>query len=330
MQRVPAVLLVVLVTLSFAAPAMSQGRSEVPVTLGFSVDGRAAWLYVGMYRGYFSQEGLSVRVLRGFGTEAAAQTVDQNRFLFGVNIDLTSVMVLRQRGSDVKGVMVINARSPHGLQAFADKNLRTPKDLEGMSIGLQPGTAGARMLPIFLRVNNVDPTKVRIVPLSSDVYVSAFLSGRIDVINGFYDALYQTVRLQGEKRGRPLAALWNKDWGLDTYGTLLIAKEATLRDRPDLVRRFMRAAKRSIDAAKADPEKAITMMRVSVPEVDAELALAQWKALLEIGEDGKTPRGCADLRRMQQSVDTYREAFEITEPMTAGSVFTNDFMSWCK
>jgi len=314
-----------------ALPAASQGQTEVPVTLGFSIDGRAAWLYVGMYRGYFSQEGLKVRVFRGFGTEAAAQTVDQGRFAFGVNIDLTSVMILRQKGSDVKGIMVINARSPHGVQAFADvKNLRTPKDLEGLTIGLQPGTAGARMFPIFARVNNVDLSKVHIIPLSSDVYVAAFLSGRIDVINGFYDALYQTVRIQAEKRGRSLAALWNKDWGLDTYGTLLIAKEQTLRERADLVRRFLRAAKRAIDAGKAEPEKAITMMRVYVPEVDPEVSLAQWKALLEIADDGKTPRGCADMRRMQQSVDIYREAFEISEPMAASSVFTNEFMSWCK
>lgn len=330
MSRFVAVILGSLVALSGMVAQAQGAEVQVPVTLGWAVDGRAAWLYLGLNRGYFAQEGLNVRVHRGYGDPAAALTVDQGLFVFGVNIDLSAVINMRHTKSDIKGVMVVEARSPIGFQAFAEKGVRTPRDFEGHSIGLQPGTVGEKVFPILAKINGVDLGKVRIVSLSGDVYVPTFMAGRVDLISGFYDALYPVLFIRTKKAGKPLTAVWAKDWGLDTYGSMIVAKERTLREQPDLVRRFLAAARRSWDAAKADPAGAIRAMIADTPELDAEIALAQWTALLEIAEDKLAPPGCASPQKLQQSIDTYREAFNIPEAVAARDILTTEFLSWCK
>lgn len=318
---------------SAAPPAGAQEKTAVPVELGWTTDGRAAFLYLGIEAGIYAAEGLDVRVHRGRGAVAMATDISQGRFPFGVNTDLAAILPLRQKGSDIKGIMVMNARSPHGFQAFAEKNVRTPKDFEGRSVGLQPGSLGEKLFPMLANANGVDLSKVRIVPLSGDVYVPAFLEGRIDLISGLYDAVYQAVRLRAEKRGKALTAVWFKDWGLDTLGNLIVAREQTLREQPDLVRRFLRASKRALDATRADPGQALSAILKHTPELERDITQAQLQAFLELAVDpdaGPGRIGCADAKKLQRSVDLYRQALEIGAPVPPEQTFTNEFMEWCR
>ncbi len=303
---------------------------EVPVTLTWAVDGRAAWLYAGLRHGFFEQEGLNVRVHRGYGDPAAALTVDQGRFLFGVNIDISTLVNMRTTKSDVRGIMMLEARSSLGFSAFADKGLRGPKDFEGRSIGLQPGSAGEKVFPLLAKRNGVDLGKVRIVSLSGDVYVPTFMAGRVNLISAYYDGFYPSLAIRAKKQGKQVTAVWAKDWGLDTYGVMIVAKERTLREQPDLVRRFLGAAKRSWDAAKADPAAAVQSVRAHIPELDPEVTLAQWNALLEISEDGLAPAGCVAPQKLQRSLEVYREAFGFAEAVAPRDVLTTEFMPWCR
>lgn len=314
-------------------PAGAQEKTPVPVELGWTMDGRAAFLYLGIESGDYAAEGLDVRVHRGRGAMAMAIDISQGRFPFGVNTDLSAILPLRQKGSDLKGIMVMGARSPFGFQAFAEKNIKTPKDFEGHSVGLQPGSLSEKLFPLLAKANGVDLAKVRIVPLSGDVYVPAFLEGRIDLISGLYDAVYQAVRLRAEKRGRALTAVWAKDWGLDTLGNLIVAREQTLREQPDLVRRFLSASKRALDATRADPAKALSAILKHNQELEADITQAQLQAFLELAVDaeaGSGRMGCAAEKKLQRSVDIYRQALEIGAPVPPEQAFTNEFMAWCR
>ncbi|HEY7678265.1 MAG TPA: ABC transporter substrate-binding protein [Candidatus Methylomirabilis sp.] len=314
-------------------PAAAQEKTAVPVELGWTTDGRAAFLYLGIETGTYAAEGLDVRVHRGRGAVAMATDVSQGRFLFGINTDLSAILPLRQKGSDIKGIMVMNARSPHGFQALAEKNIRTPKDFEGHSVGLQPGSLGEKFFAMLVAANGVDVAKVRIVPLSGDVYVPAFLEGRIDLINGLYDALYQSVRLRVEKRGKAITSVWAKDWGLDTLGNMIITREQTLREQPDMVRRFLRASKRALDATRADQAAALNAILKHNQELERDITQAQLQAFLELAVDpdaGPGRIGCADGKKLQRSVDIFRQALGIGTPVPADQAFTNEFMEWCR
>ncbi|MBI2201881.1 MAG: ABC transporter substrate-binding protein [Armatimonadetes bacterium] len=223
--------------------------------------------------------------------------------------------------------------SSFGFQSFTEKNIKTPKDFEGHSLGLQPGSMTEKLFPILAKVNGVDVSKVRIVPLSGDVYVPAFLEGRIDIMSGFYDSLYQVVRFQAEKRGKRLTSVWAKDWKLDTVGSMTVAREKTLREQPDLVRRFLRASKRALDATRADPPQALAAVLKHNPELNPDITQGQLQAFLELMPDPEVrteKTGCALETKVQRTAEIFRQAMGVTEPVSAAQVFTNEFMEWCR
>lgn len=316
-----------------ASPAIAQEKTAVPVGLVWVTDGRSGFLYLGIERGFYAAEGLDVRVHRGRGGMALAIDVSQNVFPFGALADISVILPLRQKGSDVKGIMMTGARSSFGFQSFTEKNIKTPKDFEGHSVGLQPGSMTEKLFPILAKVNGVDVSKVRIVPLSGDVYVPAFLEGRIDIMSGFYDSLYQVVRFQAEKRGKRLTSVWAKDWKLDTVGSMTVAREKTLREQPDLVRRFLRASKRALDATRADPPQALAAVLKHNPELNPDITQGQLQAFLELMPDAEVraeKTGCALETKVQRTVEIFRQAMGVTEPVSAAQVFTNEFMEWCR
>jgi NitT/TauT family transport system substrate-binding protein len=166
---------------------------EIPVTFTWVMDGRLAWLYFGVQQGFFEQEGMNVKIHRGSGEYNAALAVDQGRFLFGVSIDTSTLVQMRTTKNDVRGIMVLESRPAMGYSAFADKGIRTPRDFEGRSIGLQPGSASEKVFPVLAKINGVDLAKVKIVSLSGDVYVPTFMAGRVDLISAWYNGFYPSL-----------------------------------------------------------------------------------------------------------------------------------------
>ncbi len=313
--------------------AAAQEKIAVPVGLVLATDGRSGFLYLGIENGFYAAEGLDVRVHRGRGGMALGIDVSQGVYPFGALADLSVIVPLRQKGSDLKGILMTGARSSFGFQSFAEKNIKTPKDFEGHSVGLQPGSMTEKFFPMLAKANGVDLSKVRIVSLSADSYVAAFLEGRIDLMSGFYDALYQVVRFQAKKRGKSLTSVWAKDWGLDTLGSMIVAREQTLREKPDLVRRFLRASKRALDATRSDPPKALAAVLKHNPALDRDITQGQLEAFLDLMVDpevGPEKIGCATEAKVQRTVEIYRQALDITQPVPAAQVFTNEMMEWCR
>jgi NitT/TauT family transport system substrate-binding protein len=316
-----------------AAPAQSAQPIDVPVQLAFTPGGMAAWAYLGIDKGYFTEQGLNVTVARGTGGYSTAQNVDQGRYTIGVQIDLGSLVALRQQGpSDTRGVMILDAMSPFGLQSFADKPVATPRDFEGKTIGIQPGSIDSLFFPAFCRANGCDISKVNVVDLAGDVYVPSFLQGKVDIISGYYDGLYPPVRQAAEKQGKQLTAVWARDFGMDAYRPLLIASGKAIKEQPDVVRRFVAVAKRAYDEMAADPAVAVEAMLKLQPELDRAVALEQARNHVELAKDETTlvrGLGCANPDKLRRTAEYFNNLYQVANPVAAEQLYTAEFTTWC-
>ena len=313
------------------APAVL-AQQTIEVQLAFSPGGRDAYLYVGEEKGYFAAEGLKVNITAGNGGVNMARNVDQRQFFIGNGADLSALLPLRAAGSDLVGVMVLNAQSPYGFQSFASKGITTPKAMEGFTIGIEPGSMGERILIMLMGINGADYSKINVIPMDGSQYVGALLSGQIDIISGFADSLYGVVKVRAAQRGETLNAIWAGDWGLDTYGTFVVVKEETLRNEPELVEAFLRAAKRAVDDVKANPAEAAKIMAGQLVGAGEQVVLAQGEEGLAGAFDETSAAlgfGCANMDKMQRSVDVFAEALEL-DSVAASTLFTNDYMAWCR
>jgi NitT/TauT family transport system substrate-binding protein len=307
-------------------------QTSMPVQIAFSPSGRDVMLYVAMEKGYFAEAGLDVTVATGDGGGNMARNTDQGQFLIGHGVDFSVLLQMLEAGSDLKGIMVLNARSPYGFQSFAEKGITTPKDFEGASIGIEPGSIGESILRLLSEVNDVDYEAIDIIPMDGSVYVQSIMQDRMDMISGFRDSLFGVVKFQADLQDRELNAVWASDWGLDTYGTLIVAKEQFLQEQPEVARGFLEALRKAVEFSRENPDEAVAITARQVTGLNPAIVRIQLDEWLATAQDQTTEEqgiGCASMEKAQESIDVFREALGMEEPVSAEELFTNEYMTWC-
>jgi ABC-type nitrate/sulfonate/bicarbonate transport systems, periplasmic components len=294
--------------------------------------GRESWLNLALERGYFKDEGLNVKITTGEGGVDALRNLQQGLFDLTIDPDASAGLTLLGEGADIQAIMLLNAYAPYGFQSFASKGIKTPKDFEGHSVGLEPGSIGEQIFAALAKINGFDLAKVKKTSVSPDLYTTAFLQGQIDIVSGFIDAIYPVVLFQAKQENIELSSIWAKDWGIDTYGGMIWAKKSTLQDHPDAIQGFLRAAKRGMEAGAAEPAAAVQATTKAFEALNPEIVALQWDAWLSWAKDATITAkgyGCADMVKMQSTVDTFESAMSMTKPILAADFFTNKFMDWC-
>jgi len=133
-----------------------------------------------------------------------------------------------------------------------------------------------------------------------------------------------------ELRGRKVNRISFPDYGVNLYSTNLIVNEAFMKDRPDVVRRFVRASLRGWDYAVAHPEEAVSIFHAGHPESDLAFCRANFESLIPILSGPDTERmgfGAQSAERWAHTQDTLFDLKRIERKTDVAALFTNEFLS---
>lgn len=233
-------------------------------------------VYVAQERGYFREQGLELDIRHSAGSSEHVQLLATGRVQFSTG---SAPDVLKRVATADVPLVAIAQIGQRGEQAFAvraDSPIRGPKDWEGKLVGYK-GTVSADYLAI-LRAAGVDRSKVREVSVGFDPRV--LIEGRVDVYPVFESNEPDTLA----RLGVPVRLFHPADFGIPSLGLTFITTRDMVDTKPDLVRRFLRAALRGLDDAVKDRETAVAItMRYATGEdpahqrymLEAEIAAAQ-------------------------------------------------------
>jgi NitT/TauT family transport system substrate-binding protein len=240
------------------APALSaaQGRPLQSVTVVLDWDGAQPqhmpyWL--ARERGWYAEQGLSVRIQPGRGSGQVAQLVAAGQAEFGQMTPVVLAQTVAKQKAPLKMVGVTFQRDTIALKYFKASGIKTPKDLEGRTVGLVPGTVNELLWGAFARAAGFDTEKVKVVGADFRTYASSFAAGQIEATNsllGYHD----NVRLT--RQGRAVGEFVYSDY-LPMVGFGLVTSTRTLTERPELVRRMVRATQKAWDHLLRSPREAV-------------------------------------------------------------------------
>jgi NitT/TauT family transport system substrate-binding protein len=194
--------------------------------------------YYAQDMGFFKEHGINVEFVVNNAGAIALAAVAGN----GVDIGVANPVSVAQ--AYVKGVPIsvfaggglYTAASPATLLVVPKNSpLRTPKDLEGKTIGL-PGLGDQLQaaMSIWLQKNGADPAKVKYVEVNPPtVMLAALAQGRIDAATPPEPIMTQSLQNDARIFGDPFAAV-----GPRFFIGLWIARTDWLKTNPDLARRF--------------------------------------------------------------------------------------------
>src|SRR5881392_4145219 len=118
--------------------AMAQGKDKVVLLLNWYTYSEHAPFYLGKERGFYDQEGIDLDIQEGRGSGVTVQAVAANTATFGY-VEVPTMIKAAAKGAPVKSVGVALQLSPMSVMGFADKNIRTPKDIAGKTVAITPG-----------------------------------------------------------------------------------------------------------------------------------------------------------------------------------------------
>src|SRR5918993_1519469 len=148
--------------LGFAALAPAGALESATLQLNWFPSGDHLALHLAKKRGYYKDEGIELKIVRGFGSADTAQKIELKQAEFGIS-DTPTVLIARSKGADIKVIGMVFDKGPSNVFVWADSGLKTPKDLVGKSIAAPPGDSHRLLWPSFAKINGIDPDSVTLV-----------------------------------------------------------------------------------------------------------------------------------------------------------------------
>ena len=319
-------LMLVIIAASASMASAQQKRDEVTFALNWLPVGEAAGWYVALDKGYFKENNIDVNIVRGFGSGDTAKRVAAKRAQFGV-ADIGTVILLRiNEGIKVTAVGMFFGRAPHAVFFRASSGIKTPKDLEGKSIACPATSANKVMFPAFASLAKIDASKIEWKITDSAVAIATFAAGRADLVCEFLTSRPNVVAQSRE----PISQFIYADYGFNIYANAVIAQEDTIKQNPDLVRRFVKAAMRGLEYASKNPDEAIKILMKYAPENKPTSAAEEWKVaedLIMTDEAKANGVGYMDPKKVATTYDIITSAFNLDKNKDkVEDLFSNNFL----
>jgi NitT/TauT family transport system substrate-binding protein len=279
--RLLAMSLVAALGLALAPSAASAAALEtVRVGLNFLPNGIHVGLFAARELGWYREAGLEVEIQKGEGSSDAVRRMGSGVVDFAM-ADLGSLILGRSRGLKVKAVGVILDKDPSVIVTLKSAGIRTPKDLEGKSVGAQAASAQRSTWPALAALNSVDPQKVTWVDMPAAAYAASLITKKVHAIASYVTSFpgYET---QAKKAGEELAALFYADFGVDIYGAGLLTSEQLIKDKPDLVRRFVQTSMRGFAWSFENPDESIRLFMKSLPEASPDRIRSEARIMADL------------------------------------------------
>jgi len=296
---------------------------NVTLITDFGFNGRHAYFFVAIEKGYYKDADLEVKVVRGQGSVDAIRQVGANNAIVGF-ADAGSLVLAR--GNDqipVKLVSIVYARPPQAIFCREDSGLKQPKDLEGASIANPAGGATVDMFPIYARAAGFDAGKVKWIVAGSDALPVLLAGNRVPCVGQF---TVGEPLLRRQAAPAKLVRFAFADAGVSFYGNGIIATDTTIATRPDIVRRFVAATIRGMQDAFADPEEAGRIMNKYHPTVDAVVAKGETEAVAELAQVKGEALGMIDPARIEETIGAVTSVFKLKTPVKATDIYAPGFV----
>ncbi len=253
-------LILLLAALLLAGPA--RAADKVTLMLNWYVYGEHAPFYYGKQLGLYAAEGIDLDIQEGRGSAITAQAVAAGSADFGY-IDVPTMMRAAMKGAPLTAAGVLIQVNPMSVMGFVDKNIRKPEDIKGKTVAVTPGDSLSQIWPLFLKKAGLKESDFNTVSGDATTKLNAVINGRADLLLGY--VMDQSMRIK-DATGKDVYPIKFADYGINLVSSGIVCRTALLTENPELVRRFMRASVKSVEAAEKDPQAAAQAVLTAVPK----------------------------------------------------------------
>lgn len=286
-------------------------------------------LFVAREKGYFKEENLDISLVYGNGAPQALTQTGAGLF----ELTWTDAIVGLKAVSTGVPLTMVGTYGPGSVIAYVSlegHGITTPKDLEGKTLGGPPGDTGIVLLPAFAKAAGFDGSKVKVLNMDAGSRVPALFQKRIDFLVSYDGGSLQVLELEAKKQGTQAVALRWRDHGFNAMGLVFWANREFAKQKPDVVRRFLKAAYRGVQFSMRDPDQAADVYTAIAPALNREATRAAVRSLMRsFNHPGQIKNGLGyiDPKDLENTHETAVNFAEMKPLPDLKAVYTNDFVN---
>ena len=255
---------------------------------------------VGIAKGFFAEEGLDVTQLFGERPTDTIPAVLAGQVDFSFSAT-PPFLAATASGAELVAVGVFShGYSGHLVASKANAKLRTLAEFKGKRIGMQRGTGVTNVFLIALERSGLKESDFQITNLRVPDMPTAMQGGTFDAVLGWEPGMSRIVSLGYGERVIS-AEQFEKITGI-TYVFPLFATRTTVKNRPDVVQRFMNAWAKSLYFANANRGESLQVLRKTLGDAVKHMSDEELGGLVDVYQKDRvafTPGDLDDFRIMQ-------------------------------
>jgi NitT/TauT family transport system substrate-binding protein len=315
-----------LAALVCATPAAAQ--EKIVALMNFTIQGDHGPFFIAKDKGYFKEAGLDVEIQRGFGSGDTVKKIVAGAADIGF-ADPVPVIQAVAEGQQVKAIMGGYMQEPCALYATAEgANIRSPKEMEGRTIGGPPGDICIILLQPVMERAGADWSKVKVQNMDAPTRIPLLATGKIDAAGSFSEK--EVLFEKAIKSASRTMVTWPYSKYIEKYSVMTIAGQKLLA-KPDTLRKFTLALLRGYEDAIKSPDAAAATIMKAHPEFDRDYIYASARTIDRVVWDPTTKSkglGVLDARKMDATIDLTSKYWKLPKKPAAGEIFTNEYIEW--
>src|SRR5215475_9640643 len=152
------------------------------LVLDFVPTGEYVPHYTALEKGWYREEGLDVKIVRGQGSADTVKRIAAGQGDVGI-ADISVVIAARANtDAKVKAIALWYRRPPHGIFVRSDSPIKAIKDLEGKKLAISPGNSHQILWPVFEKLSGLKPNSVTWVTMDAASMPPALIKGATDAV----------------------------------------------------------------------------------------------------------------------------------------------------
>src|SRR5947207_7546189 len=245
-----------------------EAADDITFVTDFGFNGRHAYYYVALEKGYYKDVGINVKIVRGQGSSDAVKQVAAGAAQIGFADTSAVIFAQANDGIPIKIVSVIYSKPPHAIYVLKESGITKPKDLEGRKVADTAFSAIPKMFGAYAKAAGIDASKVTWVVAGSDALPGMLSLGRVDGIGQY---TVGEPLLKKSAAPKEIVRFAYSDAGLDFYGAGIIAMDSMIKSQTDMIRRFVTATVRGLKDLIASPREAGEIMNKHHRQIDVDV-----------------------------------------------------------
>jgi len=322
------------------ALGLAAAAAALPFRRAFAADKvifRTNWLFYGSHsifflgidKGFYGQDNIDVVVKQGNGSTATARLVANKDSTFAY-CSAGAVIKLAAQGAPILSVATIDATGTDAVIVNPDSGIKSFKDLEGKKVLTTAGAGVNTFFPVACANAGVDINKIELTNVAESALVPSYLQGLAPAMLGGIDDKPAEIEANG---GKPPLTFNYADYGVAQPGYAIVAHRDTVKDNPDLTKRFVHATIEAVKAAKADPDSAIAAMINWNASMEEEKEKIQARKVLDVTlsillSPNNTQKiiGLNVEADWANALELLKKYSELKTDMKASDFYTNEFV----